>query len=163
VFPVCAGISLEYLFSYVDPVGYGCSTKLPHNITGLLGVMDGPSSDLRPGLPWQMVEIHEPMRSLFIVETTVEAMQTIMDRQPAIRQLVENEWVQLALLDPHSRAMRLYRRGQFEPYVPESDSLPVASASAEWYRGSREHLGFASIVRQAGGASDVGSAPEEAA
>ena len=71
--PVCAGISLEYYFSYVDNTGWGCGTKLPHNITSLLGVMDGAASDLRTGLPWQMVEIHEPVRLLFVIETTAEA------------------------------------------------------------------------------------------
>ena len=39
VVPVCAGISLEYYFSYVDPQRYGAGTKLPHNLSGLLGVM----------------------------------------------------------------------------------------------------------------------------
>ena len=102
VIPVCAGINLEYYFSYVDPTGYGCGTKLPHNITSLLGVMDGAASDLRPGLPWQMVEIHEPMRILFVVETTPEAMLGIMARDPAIGRLVRNGWVQLATLDPDS-------------------------------------------------------------
>ena len=66
IFPVCGGISLEYYFSHVDNSGYGCGTKLPHNITSLLGVMDGAASDLRTGLPWQMVEIHEPVRLLFV-------------------------------------------------------------------------------------------------
>jgi uncharacterized protein YbcC (UPF0753/DUF2309 family) len=37
VIPVCGGISLEYYFSTVDNEGYGCGTKLPHNITGLVG------------------------------------------------------------------------------------------------------------------------------
>ncbi len=46
VIPVCAGINLEYYFSFVDPVGYGCGTKLPHNITSLIGVMNGAGSDL---------------------------------------------------------------------------------------------------------------------
>src|SRR5262249_56269873 len=46
VVPVVAGISLEYYFSYVDPSGYGSGTKLPHNVTSLLGVMDGAQSDL---------------------------------------------------------------------------------------------------------------------
>ena len=36
--------------------------------------MDGAASDLRTGLPWQMVEIHEPVRLLFIIETTPETM-----------------------------------------------------------------------------------------
>ena len=36
---------------------------------------------LAPGLPWQMVEIHEPVRLLFIIETTPEAMLRIMERQ----------------------------------------------------------------------------------
>jgi uncharacterized protein YbcC (UPF0753/DUF2309 family) len=52
---VCSGISLEYYFSTVDNEGYGCGTKLPHNVTGLIGVMNGQSSDIRTGLTWQMV------------------------------------------------------------------------------------------------------------
>ena len=73
VYPVCAGINLEYYFSNVDNNAYGAGTKLPHNLSAMLGVMDGAASDLRTGLPWQMVEIHEPVRSLFLLETTAEA------------------------------------------------------------------------------------------
>src|SRR6185312_1586659 len=109
--PVCAGINLEYYFSSVDPTGYGCGTKLPHNITSLLGVMDGAASDLRPGLPWQMVEIHEPMRCLFVVETTPEVMLGIIAGDETIRRLVRNEWVQVATLDPAGAAIHLYRGG----------------------------------------------------
>ena len=71
--PVCGGINLEYYFSFTDRGGYGCGTKLPHNITGMLGVMDGHASDLRTGLPWQMVEIHEPVRLLLVVESPLGA------------------------------------------------------------------------------------------
>ena len=35
IVPVVAGINLEYYFSRVDPAGYGCGTKLPHNVTAL--------------------------------------------------------------------------------------------------------------------------------
>ena len=83
--PVCGGINLEYYFSYVDNAGYGCGTKLPHNVTSLLGVMDGAASDLRTGLPWQMVEIHEPVRLLFVIETTPETMLTDHGPQPGHR------------------------------------------------------------------------------
>ena len=34
----------------VDNERYGCGTKLPHNVTGLIGVMNGTCSDLRTGL-----------------------------------------------------------------------------------------------------------------
>jgi len=146
VIPVCAGISLEYFFSLVDSAGYGCGSKLPHNIASLLGVMDGAASDLRTGIPWQMVEIHEPVRIIFIIENTPEAMLGIMERNPGIDRLVRNEWVQLAVLDPKSETLQLFRRGQFETYTPESTTLPVASSSQAWYRGWRHHLGYASIV-----------------
>jgi uncharacterized protein YbcC (UPF0753/DUF2309 family) len=143
--PVCAGISLEYYFSFTDPTGWGCGTKLPHNITSLLGVMDGAASDLRTGLPWQMVEIHESVRLLFIIETTPEAMLRIMERNEGIGKLCRNHWVQLATLDPHSPRIHVFRDGRFEPYRPGSAELPEADTSADWYRGWRDHLGFASI------------------
>jgi hypothetical protein len=157
VIPVCAGINLEYYFSFVDATGYGCGTKLPHNITSLLGVMDGAASDLRPGLPWQMVEIHEPVRILFVIECRPEAMLSIIERNAAIAQLVRNEWVQLVVLDPGSPEMQLYRRGRFEPYSPEETELPVVRRSADWYGGRREHLAYAAVI-----AADAASHTPEA-
>jgi len=143
--PVCAGISLEYYFSTVDPEGYGCGSKLPHNITSMLGVMTGAASDLRPGLSTQMVEIHEPMRILFVIETTSEKMLGIMNRNETIERLVRNRWVQLALIDPATGDLQFLDNGTFVPRRPESDELPLAESSTDWYRGRRDHLGFCSI------------------
>ena len=151
VVPVCAGISLEYYFSTVDNSGYGCGTKLPHNIASLLGVMDGAMSDLRPGLSRQMIEIHEPLRILFIVENSPKAMSAVLAKEPAIDRLVRNGWVQLATLDPESSAVHCFRMGRFEPYEELGGELAVAPSSQAWYRGWREHLGFASIVAGEGG------------
>ena len=144
--PVCAGINLEYYFSFTDRTGYGCGTKLPHNITDMLGVMDGHASDLRTGLPWQMVEIHEPVRLLLVVEATVERLQSALSRLPAVDRLVKNRWIQLAVLEPGTKQMRLFHNGRFEPYQPENPELPLAPSSADWYRGHREHLDYARIV-----------------
>lgn len=146
VIPVCGGINLEYYFSYVDPVGYGCGTKLPHNITSLLGVMNGAASDLRPGLPWQMVEIHEPVRLLFVIETTPEKITRILDQNPGLATLVRGRWVQLATVDSATSRIDHYHQGEFHRYEPTATTLPSVHNSQDWYRGWRDHLGYASIV-----------------
>ncbi|MDR3618823.1 MAG: DUF2309 domain-containing protein [Paludisphaera borealis] len=146
VVPVCGGISLEYYFSRVDPTGYGCGTKLPHNISALIGVMDGAASDLRPGLPWQMVEIHEPMRMLFIVETTPEILAALIAADLNVERLVRNGWVHMATLDYDSPTIRVYRDGRFQRYDGPIESLPTSPSSSAWYRGWRDYLGFASIL-----------------
>lgn len=149
--PVGAGINLEYYFSFVDPVGYGSGTKLPHNITGLIGVMDGHATDLRTGLPWQMVEIHEPVRLLNIVEARPELLQKILDAQPALAQLVKNGWIQLVAWDPDSEAMYVFEDGGFRPHCVESDNISVVARSEDHYGGRREHLPPAHIEAAFGG------------
>jgi hypothetical protein len=139
--PVGAGINLEYYFSCVDNDRYGCGTKLPHNLTGLLGVMDGVESDLRTGLPRQMIEIHEPMRLLLIVEASIETLSAIYARQAPIRELVGNEWVQLVSVDPQTGVMtRFTPKGGFRPVALPSSKLPVVATSTDWYRGHRDFL-----------------------
>lgn len=145
VIPVCAGISLEYYFSTVDNEVYGCGNKLPHNLTALLGVMTGAQSDLRTGLAAQMVEIHEPLRLLFIIETNPQVLQRIIDENPAIARLVIGQWVQVAVFDPESCRMLRFTSDGFGSYQPESCELPVVASSADWYQGKRSHLGFATV------------------
>jgi hypothetical protein len=145
VTPVVIGISLEYYFSYVDPTGWGCGTKLPHNVTSLIGVMDGYASDLRPGLPWQMVEIHEPVRLLMVVEAAPAAVAAVLGRHAALERPFRNRWARLATLDPESAAIHVLEGGEFVRYQPGSSDLPEVESSATWYGGLREHLEFASI------------------
>ena len=133
----------------VDPTGWGCGTKLPHNICGMLGVMDGHASDLRTGLPWQMVEIHEPVRLLCVVEATPARLLEIAGKNPVIARHVVNGWVQLVSLDPETKRMHHFKDGAFVPWEPESDKLPVVPRSIDWYRGSRGFLPPAAI--EAGG------------
>lgn len=60
--PVCGGINLEYYFSRIDNYKLGAGTKPPHNVMGLIGVANSSDGDLRPGLPLQMIEVHDPVR-----------------------------------------------------------------------------------------------------
>jgi len=143
--PVGAGISLEYWFSVVDPSRYGCGTKLPHNITGLIGVMDGHRSDLRTGLPWQMVELHEPVRLLCVVEATPERLLRVAEQHPDVGRLITNNWVQLASLDPATGQMQFFEDGGFRKWEPERSTLPWVTSSVDWFRGTRGLLPPASI------------------
>jgi len=144
--PVVAGINLEYYFSYVDPTGYGCGTKLPHNVTSLLGVMDGAQSDLRTGLPWQMVEIHEPTRLTIVVEADPDRVRRVVHSNAAIDRLVRNRWIWLACLDPQSGLLWELRDAGFVPRHPERALPVVAGESAAWYQGKRGFLPPVAIV-----------------
>lgn len=145
VTPVLVGISLEYFFGYVDPTGYGCGTKLPHNITGLLGVMDGAQSDLRTGLPWQMLEIHEPVRLSLVVEAEPDTLFRVTEQVPYLSRLVRGGWLFLAAL--HPREQRLFEIGPdgVRPYSQEETVALVRGASREHYAGRRDHLDFVHV------------------
>jgi hypothetical protein len=144
--PVGAGINLEYLFSTVDSIGYGSGTKLPHNITGLIGVMDGHASDLRTGLPWQMVEIHEPVRLLIVIDAPQERILAAVEQLPAVRKLVVNHWVQLVAWHPVDGSLAVFEDGGFRPFVREAEQIPVVKDSSAWYAGHRSHLPPARVL-----------------
>ena len=145
VIPVCGGISLEYYFSTVDVETYGSGTKLPHNITGLVGVMNGYQGDLRTGLPVQTVEIHEPVRILFVVETTPEHLMSTVKASAELTEFVCNKWIRMATMDPDDGHVEVYRDGVFEKLEGDEVPLPVARSSMAWYRGKMEHLALARI------------------
>jgi uncharacterized protein YbcC (UPF0753/DUF2309 family) len=133
--PVGAGINLEYYFSCVDNRRYGAGTKLPHNLASLLGVMEGSLSDLRTGLPKQMIEIHEPVRLLVIVEASTDTAAALYARQPALRELIGNGWIQLACVDPATRRIACFTGDGFAPFAPADRPLPAVQRSADWYAG----------------------------
>ncbi|MBL9113757.1 MAG: DUF2309 domain-containing protein [Verrucomicrobiaceae bacterium] len=146
VIPVCGGISLEYYFSFVDNEGYGCGTKLPHNVTGLIGVMNGFQGDLRTGLPLQMVEIHEPVRILFVIETTPARLMKVIKANPELNEFVSNRWIRVSTMDPDDGHIEVYRDGIFERLEGDEEPLPTAPSSIQFYQGKMEHLPVARII-----------------
>ena len=115
--PVVAGIGLEYYFSRVDNTRYGSGTKVPHNVSGLVGVMDGAHSDLRTGLPFQMVWVHEPMRLTIIVDGYPAIVSGIIQRHRPLQKLFDNMWLHLIVLDVQT--------GQFVRYQPSGQWAAV--------------------------------------
>ncbi|MEZ5447873.1 MAG: DUF2309 domain-containing protein [Thiolinea sp.] len=148
--PVGAGISLEYYFSTVSSEGYGAGSKVTHNPTGLFGVMDGTHSDLRTGLPRQMIEIHEPMRLLLVLESSVEIVSLIYQRQPVLQELIGNAWLTVAVKHPDTADIHLFRPGHgFEPWEGAGAGYtPPVACSADWYDGHHGHLPPALLTGQ---------------
>ena len=135
VAPVGAGINLEYYFSTVNNERFGCGSKVPHNVTGFFGVMEGASSDLRTGLPQQMVEIHEPMRLQILIEAKTAVLEEIYHRQESIRELVAGGWVHLSAKDPDSADIYSFQTGAgFVLWQAEAKDLPVRDNSPDCYR-----------------------------
>ena len=143
VVPVGAGINLEYYFSSVDNDVWGSGTKLPHNLSGLIGVMEGSCGDLRTGLPRQMIEVHDPVRLLAIVEAAPESILEVAAHSSEVLELVGNEWVRVVSVHPQTGAMTVFEQGAFRPYLPGNGELPVVRDAVQWYRGK---LGFLSPV-----------------
>lgn len=121
--PVMGGISLEYFFSRVDNYKLGAGTKLPHNVMGLIGVANGSDGDLRPGLPSQMIEVHDPVRLLVIVEQLPEIVLGAINQQPANYEFYINEWVRLVAVHPETREIFLFKDGGFSLYRPLTRAL----------------------------------------
>jgi uncharacterized protein YbcC (UPF0753/DUF2309 family) len=116
--PVCGGINLEYYFSRVDNHKMGAGTKLPHNVMGLIGVANSSDGDLRPGLPVQMIEVHDPVRLLIIVEHYPAVVLRTIQSDPAMYEWFINEWVHLIAMEPETNRFYYFKEGAFTEYTP---------------------------------------------
>ncbi|MEY2693491.1 MAG: hypothetical protein RIT03_1883 [Bacteroidota bacterium] len=121
--PVCGGINLEYYFSRVDNYKLGAGTKLPHNVMGLVGVANSSDGDLRPGLPWQMIEVHDPLRLLIVVEHFPDVVLKTIQAVPEMYQWFANEWVHLSVVHPETADLYYFKNDQFVSYVPQTKVL----------------------------------------
>ncbi len=138
--PVCGGINLEYFFSRVDNTKLGAGTKLPHNVMGLIGVANGTDGDLRTGLPSQMIEVHDPVRLIIIVEHFNEVILNVLQRSPETFEWFKNEWVHLASVNPETNEISWYRDGEFHPYTPLLQSTPRVNNLNELIESEQENF-----------------------
>lgn len=138
--PVCGGINLEYFFSRVDNQKLGAGTKLPHNVMGLFGVANGIDGDLRPGLPSQMVEVHDPVRLLTLVEHKPDVVLRVIQSSPPTYEWFENQWVHLVVVDPETHTFWLFKDGAFVPYDPVEKSILQKDDLASVFETHSENL-----------------------
>ncbi len=137
---VCGGINLEYYFSRVDNIKMGAGTKLPHNVMGLFGVANSSDGDLRPGLPWQMIEVHDPVRLLVVVEHKPEIVLKAIQSTPEVFEWYKNEWVHIVALHPEEKQFYYFSSGDFKKYDPITNAKEIGSIRnmEEFIEGARE-------------------------
>ncbi|MEQ8360133.1 MAG: DUF2309 domain-containing protein [Cytophagales bacterium] len=121
--PVCAGINLEYYFSRVDNEKLGAGSKLPHNVMGLIAVANGFEGDLRPGLPIQMVEAHDPLRLMMVIEHEPEVVLKTIQSSEATYEWFINEWLILTVVNPQDGKIYRFSDGRFNLYDPVCKNL----------------------------------------
>jgi len=110
---VASWINLQYYASTVDNKHFGSGNKTLHNVTAGLGVLEGYSGDLRVGLPIQSVHDgekfqHEPVRLNVIIEAPIEAMNSVLEKHPSVKDLCDNKWIFLFALNEQGRVSHQY-------------------------------------------------------
>ncbi len=136
--PVCGGINLEYYFSRVDNYKLGAGTKLPHNVMGLIGVSNSSDGDLRPGLPLQMIEVHDPVRLLIIVEHFPEIVLKTIQSDPSMYEWFINDWVHVMAINPETKAFSYFKNGAFTPYTPVNQAVPSVGDFQKFIENAKE-------------------------
>lgn len=135
--PVCANINLDYFFSSIDNQGFGAGSKLPLNISALLGVVTGGGGDIRIGLAAQMVEKHEPVRCLVVVEAELDHLQNAISGSNKLAHLVHNHWIRMVCLHPTTQHMMAYTStgwtsiDMLPDFLEEKEKISIYSSKFE--------------------------------
>lgn len=143
--PVCVNINMDYYFSLVDNENFGCGSKLPLNLTGLLGVMTGSQGDLRIGLAKQMVEIHEPLRNLTVIEAPLEKVKALFGSHPRLKNILHHHWLRLVVHDPVSQQWMIFGNGEWKEIINEERDIVRRNSSREAFMDPLQ-IDFAEIV-----------------
>lgn len=65
-----------------------------------------------------MIEVHDPVRLLMIVEHFPEVVLKTIQKNPATYEWFINEWVNLAVINPETQEISVFRNGDFVLYNP---------------------------------------------
>lgn len=147
VAPVGGGINLEYYFSRVDNQKLGAGSKLPHNVMGLIGVANGIDGDLRPGLPSQMIEVHDPLRLLVVAEHFPDKVLYAITKNPATYEWFKNDWVKLVSVHPESKEICVFQDEKFIPYKPIQEKAVYYTDELEWAEKQSANLPIAILTQ----------------
>ena len=115
---VASWINLQYYGSTVNNRLFGSGNKVIHNVVGTFGVWQGNGGDLQPGLPLQSVHdgtrwMHEPLRLNVFIQAECSAIEKVIAKQPGVRELIENGWVNLFAMEASGKRFWRYCGNRF--------------------------------------------------
>jgi uncharacterized protein YbcC (UPF0753/DUF2309 family) len=145
--PVCVNINMDYYFSCVDNENFGCGSKLPLNLTSLLGVMTGSQSDLRIGLARQMIEIHEPIRNMTVIEAPLQKVKDLFNSHPRLHNILYHHWFRLVVKDPIQNNWWIFTQQDFEVLTFEPKKMKHFGSSMNLINETHVEEDFAEITR----------------
>ena len=99
--------------------------------------------DLRLGLPRQSVRfgdtlIHEPQRLLAVIQAPLSRIDDVIERNPLLRQLFDNDWVAIAARenadDSWRRRTRTGWRRWLDTPAPTEDANAITTDDREMIR-----------------------------
>ena len=146
VAPVAGGINLEYYFSRVDNQKLGAGSKLPHNVMGLIGVANGIDGDLRPGLPLQMIEVHDPLRILVVAEHFPDKVKYAINKNSLTYEWFKNDWVKLIAIQPETKEVFEFKNEEFVAYKTVQEKAQFIKSELDLASTTNENLPIGILI-----------------
>jgi uncharacterized protein YbcC (UPF0753/DUF2309 family)/NADH:ubiquinone oxidoreductase subunit 5 (subunit L)/multisubunit Na+/H+ antiporter MnhA subunit len=112
---VASWISYQYYASVVDNKTFGSGNKVLHNVSGLIGVLEGNGGDLRSGLPIQSLHdgttwIHEPKRLTVLLEAPIDQINKVIQNNELVKNLLDNQWIHLFAINSGNKNLMRYNK-----------------------------------------------------
>ncbi len=137
-------INNHYYFATVDDSLYGSGSKTTQNPVGNAMVYQGTAGDIMTGLPRESlrrtddVTEHDPIRLTVVIRAPRDQVETALEDSDKARQLLDNGWIHLAVVDPSDDDTVLrYRAGgswttvEVEGATPEEEAAAPKSGSMD--------------------------------
>jgi uncharacterized protein YbcC (UPF0753/DUF2309 family) len=127
-------INWQYHASTCEPDRLGSGSKLLHNVVGgHIGVFEGNGGDLRIGLARQSLHdgdrwVHEPLRLTVVIDAPQAAIDRIIAKHAAVRQLIDHGWLHLWRM--HGTSLQRRAGGAWLPVQAVAGPAAAATAAA---------------------------------
>ena len=87
-----------------------------------------------------MIEVHDPVRILFIVEHFPEVVLQTIQRAPETYEWFVNDWVKLTVINPETHELFVFADGEFVHYEPLEGKVAAIEDVAPLVESHQENI-----------------------